>query len=649
MRKTIGIFAHVDGGKTTFSEQILYHTNSIRNRGRVDHKNSYLDSHEIEKSRGITVFSDVGTFNYKDSEYYLIDTPGHIDFSQEMERTICILDYAILIISAVEGIQGHTDTIWNLLKHNNIPTFIFINKVDRVGANVNKIIDEIKLKFDKNIIYIENSLSKELNLDFIEKIAESDERLLEMYLEENLNKELCIDKGKELIKSRKLFLCYSGSALLDKGIVEFLDDFNNLTYTSYNEFGEFKGRVFKIKHDEKGNKLSFIKCLNGTLKAKDEINFKIILDNFKEKINEIRLYNGNKFKVINEVKAGEVACILGANNLQSGMSLGFNDDINYEMIPTLKVKVIYDEKINSNEVLKIFKTLESEDNSLNVSFDECLKELHLDIMGTVQLEVLKDILKNRFNLNVDFDKPEILYKETIIGETLGYGHFEPLGHYSEVNLKIEEGERGSGITFINKCHTDDLTIGNQNLIKTHIFEKEHKGILTGSPITDLKITLLTGRSHNKHTTGGDFREATKRALRQGLDEANNKLLEPYYKFKIDVNIELIGRVLSDIQKRKGEFDEPINIGDRVIITGRGPVKTFVDYSLEFISFTKGNGFLSLVFDGYYYCHNEDEVIKSKGYDKNSDIEYTSSSIFCSKGQAYVVDGKDVIKYMHCLK
>lgn len=649
MRKTIGIFAHVDGGKTTFSEQILYHTNSIRNRGRVDHKNSYLDSHEIEKSRGITVFSDVGTFNYKDSEYYLIDTPGHIDFSQEMERTICILDYAILIISAVEGIQGHTDTIWNLLKHNNIPTFIFINKVDRVGANVNKIIDEIKLKFDENVIYIENSLSKELNLDFIEKIAESDERLLEMYLEENLNKELCIDKGKELIKSRKLFLCYSGSALLDKGIVEFLDDFNNLTYTSYNEFGEFKGRVFKIKHDEKGNKLSFIKCLNGTLKAKDEINFKIILDNFKEKINEIRLYNGNKFKVINEVKAGEVACILGANNLQSGMSLGFNDDINYEMIPTLKVKVIYDEKINSNEVLKIFKTLESEDNSLNVSFDECLKELHLDIMGTVQLEVLKDILKNRFNLNVDFDKPEILYKETIIGETLGYGHFEPLGHYSEVNLKIEEGERGSGITFINKCHTDDLTIGNQNLIKTHIFEKEHKGILTGSPITDLKITLLTGRSHNKHTTGGDFREATKRALRQGLDEANNKLLEPYYKFKIDVNIELIGRVLSDIQKRKGEFDEPINIGDRVIITGRGPVKTFVDYSLEFISFTKGNGFLSLVFDGYYYCHNEDEVIKSKGYDKNSDIEYTSSSIFCSKGQAYVVDGKDVIKYMHCLK
>lgn len=649
MRKTIGIFAHVDGGKTTFSEQILYHTNSIRNRGRVDHKNSYLDSHEIEKSRGITVFSDVGTFNYKDSEYYLIDTPGHIDFSQEMERTICILDYAILIVSAVEGIQGHTDTIWNLLKHNNIPTFIFINKVDRVGANVNKIIDEIKLKFDENVIYIENSLSKELNLDFIEKIAESDERLLEMYLEENLNKELCIDKGKELIKSRKLFLCYSGSALLDKGIVEFLDDFNNLTYTSYNEFGEFKGRVFKIKHDEKGNKLSFIKCLNGTLKAKDEINFKIILDNFKEKINEIRLYNGNKFKVINEVKAGEVACILGANNLQSGMSLGFNDDINYEMIPTLKVKVIYDEKINSNEVLKIFKTLESEDNSLNVNFDERLKELHLDIMGTVQLEVLKDILKNRFNLNVDFDKPEILYKETIIGETLGYGHFEPLGHYSEVNLKIEEGERGSGITFINKCHTDDLTIGNQNLIKTHIFEKEHKGILTGSPITDLKITLLTGRAHNKHTTGGDFREATKRALRQGLDEANNKLLEPYYKFKIDVNIELIGRVLSDIQKRKGEFDEPINSGDRVIITGRGPVKTFIDYSLEFISFTKGNGFLSLVFDGYDYCHNEDEVIKSKGYDKNSDIEYTSSSIFCSKGQAYVVDGKDVTKYMHCLK
>ncbi|WP_024613216.1 TetM/TetW/TetO/TetS family tetracycline resistance ribosomal protection protein [Clostridium sp. Ade.TY] len=649
MKKTIGIFAHVDGGKTTFSEQILYHTNSIRNRGRVDHKNSYLDSHEIEKSRGITVFSDVGKFNYKDSEYYLIDTPGHIDFAQEVERCIGVLDYAILIISAVEGIQGHTDTIWNLLKHNNIPTFIFINKVDRVGANLNKIVDEIKLKFNENIIYMESYLNNELSLDFIEKIAESDEMLLEIYLDGDFNKELWIDKAKKLIKERELFVCYSGSALLDNGIVEFLEDFNKLTYTSYNKEGEFRGRVFKVKYDDKGNKMAFIKCLNGTIKTKDEISFKYFLEDYKEKINEIRSYNGNKFNVINEIVAGDIACILGVNHLKSGMALGFSEDLNYELIPTLKVKVIYDEKINSNEVFNIFKILESEDNTLNVKFDESLKELHIDIMGLVQIEVLKEVLKNRFNLNVDFDRPEILYKETIIGETLGYGHFEPLGHYSEVNLKIEEGERGSGINFINKCHADDLTVGNQNLIKTHIFEREHKGILTGSPITDLKITLITGRAHNKHTSGGDFREATKRALRQGLEKATNKVLEPYYKFKIDINIDLIGRVLSDIQKLKGEFNDPINNGDRVLITGRGPVKTFMDYSLEFLSFTKGKGILSLVFDGYDYCHNEDEVIEDKGYDKDCDIEYTSSSIFCSKGQAYVVEGIDATKYMHCLK
>ncbi len=339
------------------------------------------------------------------------------------------------------------------------------------------------------------------------------------------------------------------------------------------------------------------------------------------------------------------------NNLKSGMALGFNEDLNYELIPTLKVKVIYDEKINSNEVFNIFKILESEDNTLNVKFDESLKELHIDIMGLVQIEVLKEVLKNRFNLNVDFDRPEILYKETIIGETLGYGHFEPLGHYSEVNLKIEEGERGSGINFINKCHADDLTVGTQNLIKTHIFEREHKGILTGSPITDLKITLITGRAHNKHTSGGDFREATKRALRQGLEKATNKVLEPYYKFKIDINIDLIGRVLSDIQKLKGEFNEPINNGDRVLITGRGPVKTFMDYSLEFLSFTKGKGILSLVFDGYDYCHNEDEVIEDKAmvFKKSDIIDLTNKLQYACVHPNFVKNMKDGASTFICNK
>ncbi|MGG7097754.1 GTP-binding protein [Clostridium sardiniense] len=649
MKKTIGIFAHVDGGKTTFSEQLLYHTNSIRNRGRVDHKDSYLDSHKIEKERGITVFSDIAKLNYKDSTYYLVDTPGHIDFSPEMERAIGVLDYAILIISAVEGIQGHTETIWSMLRKNNVPTFIFINKVDRTGADINKVLNEAKVNLSKNIFYIDFNINEGIDEKDKEFIAERDDELLNLYLEGDVSNDLWKDKLKELIKDNKIFPCFKGSALLDEGILEFLDGFDLLTSTDYKSDGNFKGRVFKVKYDDKGNRVTFIKALSGSLKAKDEITFNLNNKEVSEKVNGIRIYNGSKFSVVDEVLAGDLFGVIGVENLKSGMAIGLDNDFTYEMVPTLKAKVIYDEKLNHNDILKIFKILESEDDSLNVVWDEALKEMHVSIMGKIQLEVLKEVLFDRFNLKIDFGSPEILYKETIIGEALGCGHFEPLGHYSEVHFKIEEGERGSGITFENKCHTDDLTIGNQNLIKSHIFEREHRGILTGSPITDLKITLLTGRAHNKHTSGGDFRESTKRALRQGLELAKCILLEPYYKFKIDVSMDLIGRVLSDIQKMKGEFEEPISYENKVIIKGRGPVKTFMNYPLEFVSFTKGKGNLSLLFDGYDVCHNEEEIIEEKNYDRNSDIEYTSTSIFCSKGQSYLVKGEDVREYMHCLK
>ncbi|MGL4453245.1 MAG: GTP-binding protein [Sarcina sp.] len=566
MKKTIGIFAHVDGGKTTFSESLLYNTNVIKTKGRVDHKDTFLDSHSIEKERGITVFSDIAIFDYKDDKYFLIDTPGHVDFSPEMERSISVLDYGILIISAVERVQGHTITIWELLKKYNIPTFIFINKTDRVGADVDETLESLRYELTKDIIYMENET---LSKNAIEAIAEKDEDLLELYLEDKYNEFTWNEKFMSLIKSRDIFPVFKGSALLDEGIKEFFEAFHNLTYTK-NIKGDFKGRVFKIRYDEKGNRITFIKALSGEIKTKDEIDI-IIDDNIiKEKINELRVYNGTKYKLSDSASCGDIFAVVGINSLKAGDSIGFDEKLNILTTPTLNVKVIYDQKLNPNEVFKIFRILESEDNSLNVIWNEDIKELSISIMGKVQLEVLEEILKERFNLKVEFASPRILYKETISGKTIGCGHFEPLGHYSEVHLKLEEGERGSGITFENNCHADDLTTGNQNLIKTHIFETEHKGILTRSPLTDMKITLLTGRAHNKHTSGGDFRESTKRALRQGLEEADVKLLEPYYSFNITTSTDNLGRVIADIQKYKGTFDSPENLNADIIrIKGRG--------------------------------------------------------------------------------
>lgn len=650
MKITMGIFAHVDAGKTTLSEQLLYHGQAIRNPGRVDHKNSYLDTHSIEKDRGITIFSDIGMFNYNNKEYYLIDTPGHIDFSPEMERGIAILDYAVLVISAVEGVQGHSETIWEILRKYNVPTFIFINKMDRVGSDLSRVLNEINEKLSENTIYLDNEFTlSNWNEEIIETIAECDEDLLVKYLEDGYSKELWDNSFRDLINGGRIFPVLSGTALLDKGVKEFLDIFTEITETKYNAKEHFTGKVFKIKHDDKGARLTFIKILTGEIRPKDIIIYMHNGEEIEEKINGIRIYNGNKYDVIDSAEAGDIVAVLGLTALDSGAGIGVTNTDNYKMVPTLKSRVIYDERLNPRDVLSKFKILEAEERSLSVLWNESLKEINVSIMGVVQLEVLKEIVKERFDLNIEFGDPNILYKETITGEGIGCGHFEPLGHYAEVILKLEEGERGSGVEFINKCHADHLTTGHQNLIETHIFEREHNGILTGSPVTDLKITLLTGRAHNKHTSGGDFREATKRALRQGFELMNNKLLEPYYKFKIDVDLNLIGKVISDIQKLEGTFNEPITKETRVIIEGRGPVSTFMNYGLEFQSFTKGKGTLSLVFDGYDLCHNEDEVVDKIDYNKNADIEYTSTSIFCSKGQSYLVEGEYARAVMHCLE
>ena len=648
MKKTFGIFAHVDAGKTTFSEQILYYTKSIRKKGRVDYKEAFLDSQKVEKERGITVFSDVGTFSYDGDTYYLIDTPGHIDFSPEMERTLSILDYAILVVSAVEGIQGHTETLWNLLKNRKIPTFIFINKIDRVGADVNKVYQQLKRRFSEDICLLSNNSLMNLSDEEIEFIAGKDEELLNLYFEDNYNNQLWINKLKFLVKERQIFVASSGSALLDQGVREFLDIFNKLTMTNYELADIFTGKVFKIRYDEKGTRITYIKALSGLLKVKDELVYNHNGEEIREKVNEIRAYNGVKYEIKDVASAGDVFAVTGISNMKAGMGIGIEDSTE-EMIPTLTAKVLYDSTVNIKEVLKYLKILESQEKTLNVQYDEILKEMHINVMGKIQLEVLKEIIQERFNLNVEFDKPEILYKETIGNEVNGYGHFEPLRHYAEVHLKLLPGERGEGIVFENRCHNDYLTPGQQNLIKTHIFEKKHRGILTGSEIDDIKVILITGRAHIKHTEGGDFREATKRALRQGLDSAENILLEPYYNFKIEVDNQLLGRVLSDVQKMNGTFNEQQSVGDRVIITGRGPVATFMDYSLEFQALSKGKGGLSLMYGGYDVCHNAEEVIERIGYNKDADPEYTSSSIFCAKGVGYSVKGDEVVNYMHCLK
>lgn len=646
MKKTIGILAHVDAGKTTFAEQILYHTNVIRNIGRVDHKNSFLDSHNIERQRGITVFSDQAKFEIGKSTYYLIDTPGHIDFSCEMERAISIMDYAIIIVSAVEGVQAHTETVWNLLRKYNVPTMFFINKIDRTGADINKVINEIKINLTKKLCYIDDI--NDIKEDIIESIAEENEKLLEKYFNGEYDEKLWKEELKKLIKESRVFPCFSGTALQDEGIVEFLQALEEVTFTEYNKNNDFSGIVYKIRHDNNGTKITFIKALSGILKVRDELNVIREDEDLKEKISSIRVYNGSKFTTVDKVEAGDIFAIVGPTMLNIGDGLGtLNTKTSLNMTPTLMSKVIFDKSYNIKEVLKYFKILEAEDPSLNVIWNEAHKEIQVHIMGKIQLEVLREVVSDRFNLEVDFGPCEIMYKETIKNKVFGYGHFEPLKHYSEVHLKIEPQLRGTGIIFENKCHADNLTTGHQNLIKTHIFERKHNGLLTGSEITDLKITLLTGRAHNKHTEGGDFREATFRAIRQGLEKAENILLEPFYKFKIDVELDYLGRVLSDIQKLNGTFETPETNINKVKIVGRGPVSTFMDYSLELVAFTKGKGNINLIFDGYDVCHNTEEIINKREYNKNADIEYSSSSIFCSKGQGFVVPWNEVEKYMHC--
>lgn len=648
MNKTIGILAHVDAGKTTFSEQLLYHTNSIRERGRVDHQSAFLDSHSIEKSRGITIFADQATFSFNDSTYFLIDTPGHVDFSPEMERSIQVMDYAIIIISAVDGIEGHTETVWELLQKHKVPVFFFINKTDREGANPTKVLKEIQTNFSENACDITLDFPNgQMSESLIEFIAERDEELLSLYLESEYDEKLWLERFQYMIASNEIFPCAEGSALQDTGIFQFLLQLDHLTISDYQKDEAFGARIYKIRHDENGNRICFLKAFSGILKVRDKLLYGP--KRLEEKVSQIRMYNGKKFQTVEQAVAGELFAIAGLTEASIGDAIGnCFADTKSEVLPTLKSTVLFDSTVSVKEVLENFQLLDAEDPSLSVYWDEHFQKIQIQVMGIIQLEVLEQVVLERFGYHVQFGEPEILYKETIDNSVMGYGHFEPLRHYAEVHLKLEPSERGSGFQIDNLCHADALSTGNQNLILHHLMERHHHGLLTGSPLTDVKVTLVTGRGHNQHTSGGDFREATFRALRQGLEQAQNRLLEPMYRFKIKVSLDQIGKVLSDVQQAYGSFESPETIDGKSTIEGRVPVATFMNYSTEFAAWTHGKGALSLLFDGYALCHNEAQVTAQIDYDKNVDPLYTSTSIFCAKGQGYKVPWDEAEKAMHCL-
>lgn len=644
MNKTIGILAHVDAGKTTFSEQLLYHTKAIGQRGRVDHKDSFLDSHTVEKERGITVFADQATFTYKNSTYYLIDTPGHIDFSPEMERAIQVMDYAILVVSAVEGVEAHTETVWQLLRKHNIPTFFFLNKTDREGADPSRVLKELQANLQKSICDITN-LSDGMSEDLIELIAEQDEELLELYLDGGYEESLWYEQLKAQIKNGSLFPVAKGSALKDEGIETFLEQLDTFTETNFSNDAPFSAQVYRIRHDENKNRLTFIKVLSGSLQVREEVSYG---NEITEKVTQLRAYNGETFVQIEEAKAGEIVVVCGLSNAKIGDGLGECEvEANFELVPVLKSKVLFDSTIHAKDMLASFRMLEAEDPSLQVNWNERFQAIYIHVMGNIQLEILEKIMKERFDYTVSFAYSEILYKETIVDPVIGCGHFEPWKHYAEVHLALDPAPRGTGITFENKCHANDLSIGNQNLVRQHLFERDHHGLLTGSPLTDVKITLLKGLAHNQHTKGGDFREATFRALRQGMEQVENVLLEPYYDFKIIVDMEHIGRVMADIQRASGTFSPGETEGDKTILTGRVPVATFMDYQATFISFTHGKGVLILRNGGYDQCHNPEEVIEKIAYDKTADPEYSSSSVFAVKGgDTLVVPWQEAKDAMH---
>ena len=641
---TMGILAHVDAGKTTLSEGILYTCKAIRKLGRVDHQDAFLDTNTLERNRGITIFSKQAECTLGEFGMTFLDTPGHVDFSAEMERTLQVLDYAILVISGADGVQGHTETLWRLLSRYQIPVFLFINKMDQPGTDREALLAEVKEKLDANCVDFSADQTDE---EWKEQVAVCDEQVMEAYLE---GEEISREQIRQMIRERKLFPCYFGSALKMTGVEEFLDDLKlRIRVTSYPE--TFGAKIYKITRDNQGERLTHMKITGGTLKIKS------VLSNgrpgetgesiWQEKVNQIRIYSGEKYTMVSEVKAGTVCAVTGLTATYPGQGLGSEQASDMPVLePVLSYRIGLPTEVNVHQALLQLRQLEEEEPLLHIVWNETLGEIYAQVMGEVQIEILKSLIKERFGMAVTFDEGNIVYKETILEPVEGVGHFEPLRHYAEVHLLLEPGETGSGLIFAADCSEDVLDRNWQRLILTHLEEREHKGVLIGAPITDMKITLLTGRAHIKHTEGGDFRQATYRAVRQGLRKAKSQLLEPYYEFRLEVPSEQVGRSMTDIQKMLGEFDPPKTEGEMTVLTGSAPVVTMRDYQKEVISYTSGRGRLSCTLKGYYPCHNQEEIVEAVGYDPEADLANPTGSVFCAHGAGFVVNWDQVEDYMH---
>lgn len=619
---TMGIVAHVDAGKTTLSESLLYTAGNIRNLGRVDNGDAFLDTDKLEKARGITIFSHEAKLTTDDLEITLLDTPGHVDFAFQTEEILSVLDYAILVISASDGVTNYTKTLWNLLQRHRVPVFIFVNKMDAVGADQAQVLDDIQTNLAQNSVDFTT-----INDDFYENVAACDDDLLEKYLNDN---QITDEDIQKLIAKREVFPVYFGSALKLTGISDFLTGLNK--WTKETDFSNnFAARCFKISHDKNGERLTWLRVLGGELKAKSELN--------DEKINQLRTYNGEKFTTVTTAATGEIVAATGLTENYPGEGFNVSDALNATLKPVLTYRVNFAAE-DLHACLKALKILEDENPQLHVTWSEHLQEMDIQVMGKIQLEILEQLLKERFNLNVSFDQGNILYKETITDTVEAVGHFEPLRHYAEVHLLLEPGERNSGIVFENKCSLEVLTKNWQHQIMTALKSKEHLGVLTGMPITDLKITLIGGKGSIVHSVGGDFREATYRAVRQGLMELKTKnklqLLEPWYDFRLEVSQEQVGRAMNDIQRMHGNFENPENVGDRAIIIGSAPVSQMQDYAAEVRGYTHGDGNLECVVKGYLPCHNAEEIIEQKAYDPVSDLDNTPNSVFCSHGAGHTV-------------
>jgi len=640
MKKLVmGILAHVDAGKTTLSEALLYHSGAVRRLGRVDHKDAFLDTDTMERERGITIFSKQAELTLGEREVTLLDTPGHVDFSAEAERTLRVLDCAVLVISGTDGVQAHTRTLWRLLARYGVPVFLFVNKMDLAGADKAALMAELKRRLGTGCV--DFCAEREA---FLEEVAVCDETVLEAYFESGTVSDGDISR---MIAQRKLFPCFFGSALKLEGVEDFAEGFSRYAPEPVYP-AEFGARVFKITRDSQGARLTHLKVTGGTLRVKEVLSNRADGDKrWEEKVDQMRIYSGMKFRPVEEARAGTVVAVTGLTHTVPGQGLGFEEDWGGALLePVLRYRLSVTDGTDPHTALMHLRQLEEEDPQLKVVWNELSREIHLCLMGEVQMEILQRRIRERFGMETEFGAGAVCYRETIENAVEGIGHFEPLRHYAETHLLLEPAQRGSGLRFATACSTDTLDLNWQRLILTHLEEKQHLGVLTGSPITDMKITLVTGRAHDKHTEGGDFRQATYRAVRQGLMQAKSVLLEPWYDFRLELPADQIGRAMSDLQRMGGETEPPETFGEETVLTGSAPVAALREYAREVVAYTRGRGRLLLQNGGYRPCAEADKVIEAIGYEPERDVENTPDSVFCAHGAGYNVRWDEVPAMAH---